>query len=67
MNEYILKLTNTEIESLVVVCGSVPYEDNTSSLAKIYNYLDDNCIISNHIRYNIRYAAKYEGTTVCKI
>ena len=65
--EYVIKLTKTEIEALVGVCGSVSYEDDTSSLAKIYNYLVDNGIISDHERYNIRCTAKYEGVTVCKI
>jgi hypothetical protein len=67
MNEYILKLTKTEIETLAVVCGSVPYDDNTSSLAKIYNYIVDNNIVSRHEMYNVRNTVEFEELTGCKI
>jgi hypothetical protein len=67
MNKYDHKFTETESESLVVVCGSVPYDDNTSSLAKIYNYIVDNNIVSRHEMYNVRNTVEFEELTGCKI
>jgi hypothetical protein len=66
--EYIVKLTQTEVVALFMGCGSVPFDDNTSSLGKIYNYITDNiCIISNNERPRIRSLVKYDKLTKCMI
>jgi hypothetical protein len=68
MKEYIVKLTQTEVVALFMCCGSVPFDDNTSSLGKIYNYITDNTyIISDNERSRIRGLVKYDKLTMCKI
>ena len=42
MNEYIVKMTETEALALLIGSGGVPSSDNTSSLTKIFDYLDEN-------------------------
>jgi len=39
--EYIVKLTKTEVEALYTVTGQTPSNDEISSLAKIYFFIRD--------------------------
>jgi hypothetical protein len=41
MNEYIVKMTQTEVKALYTVTGQTPSNDEISSLAKIYYFIKD--------------------------
>ena len=52
MKKYVVKLTEDELTALFIASGCTPYSDNASTLARIFNILDDNTHISNMIRGN---------------
>jgi hypothetical protein len=64
MSDYVVELTEDELGALYTVAGYVPFEDETSSLAKIFYYINDNdsLYISNDI-----YTCQSSTTIECTI
>jgi hypothetical protein len=68
MNEYIVKMTETEALALLIGSGGVPSTDNTSSLTKIFDYLDENTDLTfRSSEYNLYNYFRYKDLIKCKI
>jgi hypothetical protein len=68
MNEYILKMTETETLALLIGSGGVPLSDNTSSLTKIFDYLDENTdLVFRSDELNLYKHFVYKDLIRCKI
>ena len=64
MKTYVITLTKDEVNALYAASGNVPHDDYTSSLAKIFDYMDSNIIEHRWYNHNCNHL---EELIKCKI